>query len=375
METSKKYLVLEFSDAGMLLEWNVSNPSVKKICELENIKSGVFCGHNVGVPIPYTTLSNMLAKLMGCVPVPTKPKKRQRMLHNYTRLPICDEMAKSAYIKINGNIIPDNPISKCYIGFDGDYYYVANHEAKLFNKGELIKGEKTAMDSNVTNTTVLFNFDNGDPKRLNGIFNFQMLSRFFEYNTSNPTFTKLIGFINNLLGCDDVFKKYTFNGMAEAIYHIQKNNPEVQANIVSFIQSIKDEWIYNKFDIWMDAIFNYWPNKKVFHSNASTLNKTSNCSNSVKPDGHITLSRSYIINRRDIDHREVKISGEIIVEVTDGRVIDMIKENSGVCSCLEGGICKVVGLYNWEPIPNYKEDWDKIYNENALQYIDLNQVV
>lgn len=49
METSKKYLVLEFSDAGMLLEWNVSNPSVKKICELEDVKGNcIFRGHNVG---------------------------------------------------------------------------------------------------------------------------------------------------------------------------------------------------------------------------------------------------------------------------------------------------------------------------------------
>lgn len=367
METSKKYLVLEFSDAGMLLEWNVSNPSVKKIYELENIKSGVFCGHNVGVPIPYTTLSNMLAKLMGCVPVPTKPKKRQRMLHDYTRLPICDEMAKSAYIKINGNIIPDNPISKCYIGFDGDYYYVANREAKLFNKGELMKSEKTAVNSNRKDTTFFFNFDNNEAKILNGSYTFQMLYRTFSYDLSNPTFTKLIEFINCLLGCDNVFKTHTFKGMAEAIYKLEKDNPEVQSNIVSFIQSIKKEWVYGCFPVWMDAIFNYCEGKKQFHTGALTLSKTSNASNTES-----FISRSYLINRRGIDHRVVKLSGEIIVEVTDDMVIDMIKENSGVCSCLEGGICKVVGLYNWEPIPNYKEDWDKIYNENALQYIDLN---
>ena len=371
METSKKYLVLEFSDAGMLLEWNVSNPSVKKICELEDVKGNcIFRGHNVGVPIPYTTLSNMLAKLMGCVPVPTKPKKRQRMLHDYTRLSICDEMAKSAYIKINGNTIPDNPITKCYIGFDGDYYYVANRDAKLFNQGELIKSEKTAINSNRKDTTFLFNFDNGEAKVLTGSYTFQMLYRTFSYDLSNPTFTKLIDFINCLLGCDDVLKTYTFKGMAEAIYHLQNDNPDVQSNIVSFIQSIKKEWVYGCFPIWMDAIFNYCDGKKLFHTGASTLTTSDNCSN------HKTTisSRSYLIYRRGTDHREVKLSGEIIVEVTDDRVIDMIKENSGVCSCLEGGICKVVGLYNWEPIPNYKEDWDKIYNENALQYIDLNQV-
>lgn len=364
METFKKYLVLEFSDAGMLLEWKLksNDPSVKKICELENTTSyNLFRGHNVDVPIPYTTLSNMLAKLMGCVPVPTKPKKRQRMAHDYERPTICDEMAKSAYINIQNSTIPKNSIAKRYIGLDGDYYYVANNETKLYNQGEVINSEKTAVNSNRKDTTVLFNFDNGEPKEMKGVYSFQMLYRAFSYDLANPIFIKLICFINNLLGCDDVLNQYTFKSMAEAIYHLEQNNPEIQEKIKSFIKELKSEWNFSSFPIWMDSIFNYRLDKDLFHTNPSTLNSGNNCSNTEN-----CLSKSYLIYRKGIDHKKVKVSGQIIVEVTDPAVIDMLKENSGVCTCLEGGICRIAGLYNWEPIYNYKENWTKIYTVNCI---------
>ena len=376
METQKQYLVLDVVDAGMIVErknWKLPrNESVARICEIEGVSGyDVFRGHNIAAPIPYTTLSNMLAKLMGYPTVPTKPMYRERVRQGMERPAVCDEMAKSAYVDYLGTyMVPENPVAKCYIGYDGDYYYVANREARVPSLGDLMKGEKTAVNSDRKDTTVLFTFDNGEQKRLNGSYSFQMLYRHFGYDMSNPTLGKVLGFASSLLGCEDVAKKYTFNGMAEAIYRLGKDSPEIQSEIQRFTDSLKEEWkAYGRFDIWMDAIFNYWPNKKVFHTDCSVMSNTSNCSN--KPDKAL---RGYLIEHRDIDHRKISVSAQIIVEVADPSAADRIRNGSGFCTCLDGGICRVSGLYNWEPEPGYRDRWTRIYDENQPQYIDLREI-
>lgn len=381
METCKQYLVLEFKDAGMIVEprkdWK-SNPSVKKICEIDGVTGyDIFCGHDISNPIPYTTLSNMLAKLMGFATVPTKPMQRERMAYKLERPSVCDEMAKTGYINFGGsNIVPENAVLKRYIGYDGDYYYVADKGAKIDSLGGLMKSEKTAVNSNRTDTTVLFTFDNGEKKVLRGLYTFQMLYRMFNYNMSNPTLKKVLDFASNLLGCEDVTKKYTFNDMAEAIYHLGKNNCEIQSKIQSFTDSLKGEWkTYGSFDIWMDAIFNYWPNKKVFHTDCSVMNTRSNCNNAVKDNGKAYLSKCYLIHRRGVDHRKINVSGQIIVEVIDETLIDRLRNGSGFCTCLDGGICRVLGLYKYEPVYRYKDKWVKIFEGNNVEYIDLKELV
>ena len=57
---------------------------------------------------------------------------------------------------------------------------------------------------------------------------------------------------------------------------------------------------------------------------------------------------------------KLSLSGEIICEITD-EIASKIKQNKGVANLLEFGLIYVVGYEKYEPVPNYKEKYEKIH--------------
>ena len=330
----RKYLVLDIRNANLLVETldpkiSMKNENVAKICAMENVKAyRVFKGHDLRNPIPHTLLSNMLTSLMGGVPVPTKPSKRSRMAFGIQRPLECDELAMNARIHVSTPFDTDM-VEKGYIGTDGEYYFLSREGARLNGYcGELMKAEKLPINSNTQHSTLLFTFDNGEEKNVKG---------------------------------------YTFTDMAKAIYDLEKDNDEVKARIADFVAELACEWKGNYFTPWMDAIFNYSNTDKTFHVSTKTLKGSPNTdSKESKPHGN-----TFLRNRRGVSHKQIPVSGRIVVELTDKRFEDAIRANRGFCTCLEGGVCEVVGLENFNPVAGNEDEWPRISELESLQYIQL----
>lgn len=355
----KKYMLLKVSNGGLYLEDidlktlpDEQNTAVRKISSNEgvgvlNIKKG----DDLSNPVPYTNLSNMLVTLMGGTPVPTKKDKRiGTVLENMSRPEICDEMALNSYIHIDSPIDPDNAFVKVVYGDDGNRYSVlASSVAKC--GGEFFKSEKTKPNSNKKNS-VTFNV-NGKDIKIDGVYDYNLLLRVFDDNCTNPGYKRMIDFISELLGVEDVRKTYTFREACE-ILHTMSNSFEFQEKVAKFYEEMKSLWndggCQNK---WFFTLFLYGKN-----------NTGSNTSNNSK--GFVT--KTYLIERRGINKTKICVNGEIIVPITNEETYNAIMDGKGYCTFLDGGICEIVGIEN-RPVfnkngnkyTNYEENWSKIH--------------
>ncbi len=385
------YLYLNIENAGLLKEslnpkTDGRNPVIKEILadlqkEFPNEKvtlSWIKRGHNFRKPLAWTDVCNLMTSLMNGVPTPTKPKRRNRYLYEdiLTYPEICVNLAKKAYIKFNTPIDSSNYI-KTVIGSDGEYYHIYKPEFKsgneIFLDMELIKSEKLSINSNVSYKQSFFELEEPDEngnkmKTMLGYYSYDQLLRTFE-NKETETYRRLFSYINEILGYDDVRKYLTFSEMCKEIYEKLKNDNDLIERTIDFVKSIEDGWKNelttvsgNFYRPWMCAIFNVdFPNR----SNGDGLffirkNKKiyPQMQNSDKGLG----GKCYLLNKRGVDTHKLVFDATIIIETDDDKVIKAIKENSGVCRCLEGGICSVeidTILYDTD----YKDTYEKIFDE------------
>lgn len=335
---------------------------IKRLKELElehpDTKFYVFGGCDIANPFYKEELSNMLRAMMGFKTVSTKPIQLEKIhpLARAKRPLVFDEMAQTAHYHIDTYID-----SSCYvervIGTDGEYYniYKSINSPSRIGGAELIKGAKSAYDSNVKGergTTVFYNPDGSEWKRLAGIYDHMMLRRYFKDNDNDPLFLKIKGFINEILGCKNCVKEYSFINMAYAI-HMYKNTSEEALNKVNdFVQSIKKDWEmvakkqkgFSSYPVWMQAIFDYG---KITTSSNLTVN------------GDGLHSVTYVREQRDVSRYRIPVYGDIIIKVTDPRIEDLLRESGGLATILDSGACTIEALTDFEPVPNYEEKWRK----------------
>ena len=358
-----KYLHIKCESANLILEAfdligkkkipaNVNT----RIAELTESNPGnkfyVFGGDDISSPLKMENVSNMLSAFCNFRTVPSKPMVYNKIPKELElkRPEICDAVAKTGYVKYYSYIDNEAYVEQI-IGDDGNYYniYKNVYHPSMIGGGEMFKGEKTAFNSNVKNTTVIYDGE----KPLNGMYDYQTLLQYFMDDYTHPLYVKMREFINNILGVSDFQKVYTFKQMANVIYDRRKNSADVDEKVNQFVHSIEKEWkeVAKKqrgescFPVWMYAIF---------HQGEWSNSSNTNC----RDDGRHSVT--YRRLRRDINHYRIPVYAELIFKVTDPRFEDALRNGRGVASILDGGVCEICGLTEFEPEPNYEENWMKI---------------
>lgn len=372
MGNYKKYLHIKVESAGLIVEeikqYKLPQNIKNKIDELKNASNGekyyAYKGDNIIYPFKVENISNMLSALMNIRTVPTKPCKYDKIPQEIQLLrpQICDAIAKTGFYKIDTYYSNDDYVEQI-IGDDGEYYniYKKVFSPKIIGGTELFKGYKTALNSNTMQKTIFPQKEGAKSKVMKGIYTYEMLSRYFGDNNNHPLLLKIKSFINKILEVENFQENYTFVEMANAIEEAKKS-PLIYDAINDFVLSIKEDWENVAklqggnacFPIWMYAIFG-WVNPNIQYKNngASTSSNTD-----LKSNGN--HSCTYVRLHRDVNHYKISLYGELIFKITDPKIEEYLRKGRGAATILDGGLCTIVGLTNFEPETNFEENWLKI---------------
>lgn len=305
------YLILKFEDANLIYIHSKKNINSHLVIDggVDDIKKASRKvhseGHDFTNPIPYTLLGNILRKLCGEVPVPTK--KKTILVKN----PIYDEIA----------------LNNSYVHYKNKPIF--NDKGDVINY-EFFQTKKFAYDSTLTYCT-FFSLYDGTTKKKEGHYNWDTV----RINLGKENFNKLISFIASLIGYNPLSQS-----IVRIVYELSKEygKPEFVKKVEEFVITETK----GKFYGWVyDVFFDYKKGRGTSHNLALKGSKT-----------------PLLINNGV--GKKVSCSGTIICEITD-EIADKIRQNSGTAKILDGGLIWVAGYENYEPVPNYKEFYEKIY--------------
>lgn len=317
------YLLLKFENANLIRSISISKKtksrstikqthllihggeSVNGTTNIEKVNDAT--GHDWNNPIPYTTLSNVLHCLCGEIPVPTKKKTL------FKRNPIYDEIAKNSYVKY-------------------DIKPIINEKGFITND-EVFQTAKWAYDSNMRYFSP-FQLADGTQKKINGLYNWYTIKKNITYGND---FEELMNFIENVIGVNPLSLS-----VPQVVYELSKfyNDENFNNKVDNFIAE-REKKVNGKKRI-LSCFYNLFFNR-VSTSNNIDL-KTSNTPLAVNNGVGGKLS----------------LSGEIICEIDDD-IAEKIRLNGGVAKLLEFGMIYVTGYEKYEPVPNYKNKYEKIY--------------
>lgn len=317
------YLLLKFENANLIRSISISKKtksrstskqthllihggeSVNGTTNIEKVNDAT--GHDWNNPIPYTTLSNVLHCLCGEIPVPTKKKTL------FKRNPIYDEIAKNSYVKY-------------------DIKPIINEKGFITND-EVFQTAKWAYDSNMRYFSP-FQLADGTQKKINGLYNWYTIKKNITYGND---FEELMNFIENVIGVNPLSLS-----VPQVVYELSKfyNDENFNNKVDNFIAE-REKKANGKKRI-LSCFYNLFFNR-ISTSNNIDL-KTSNTPLAVNNGVGGKLS----------------LSGEIICEIDDD-IAEKIRLNGGVAKLLEFGIIYVAGYGKYEPVPNYKNKYEKIY--------------
>lgn len=316
------YLVLKFENANLIRSVSISKKTKKRtgakqthllihggesngMSNIERVLDAT--GHDWINPIPYTTLSNVLHCLCGEIPVPTKKRSL------FKRNPIYDEIAKNSYVRYD--VKPEF----------NDKGYITNDE--------IYQTAKWAYDSNMTYIS-FFNLSDGTIKEMNGYYHWSNIKKNITYGTDYEDLLKLI---EEVIGV-----KPEDLSVPQVVYEMSKhyNEDTFKEKVDNFIKE-REKMVNGKKRI-LSCFYNLFFNK-------------------ISTSGNIDLktSNTPLALNNGIGGK-LSLSGEIICEITD-EIADKIRQNKGVANLLEFGIIYVTGYEKYEPVPNYKEKYEKIY--------------
>lgn len=316
------YLVLKFENANLIRSVSISKKTKKRtgakqthllihggesngMSNIERVLDAT--GHDWINPIPYTTLSNVLHCLCGEIPVPTKKRSL------FKRNPIYDEIAKNSYVRYD--VKPEF----------NDKGYITNDE--------IYQTAKWAYDSNMTYTS-FFNLSDGTIKEMNGYYHWSNIKKNITYGTDYEDLLKLI---EEVIGV-----KPEDLSVPQVVYEMSKhyNEDTFKEKVDNFIKE-REKMVNGKKRI-LSCFYNLFFNK-------------------ISTSGNIDLktSNTPLALNNGIGGK-LSLSGEIICVITD-EIADKIRQNKGVANLLEFGIIYVTGYEKYEPVPNYKEKYEKIY--------------
>lgn len=214
---------------------------------------------------------------------------------------------------------------------------VPSKKRSLFKRNpvydEIYQTAKWAYDSNMAYTSFFKLFD-GTTKEISGHYNWNNIKKNITYGSD---FEDLVDLIEEIIGI-----KPLSLSVPQVVYEMSKyyNDDTFKEKTDRFIEERK-KMVNGKKRI-LSCFYNLFFNKIGTGSNTDL--KTSNT----------PLALNNGIGGK------LSLSGEIICEITD-EIASKIKQNKGVANLLEFGLIYVVGYEKYEPVPNYKEKYEKIH--------------
>ena len=300
-----KYLHLRFENAGLIS--STDKYFVRdSLGQGENVacEKGKVGGHDMETPIPYTLLSNILHKLCGETPVPTK---RQTFLE---RIPMFDEIAKNSFVKYD-----IEPVM-------GKFGIPTNSET--------FRTSKYAFNAH-QNVETTFQLADGSMLKIPGRYSWDYLKRACGSNEVRKT---LFTFLTKLIGTDCT--KLT---MTEMVKELSKHwgDDDFNAKVDAFLE--KNPLVHKELKApWERALFG----KESTGANTSYNTRTP----LLYTNG---LARITFI------------SGDIICPIDNEEVIQAIRENCGTATVLENGIIYVSHIGKHISIPDFETSYRKIF--------------
>jgi len=301
------YLILKFENAGLV--YGRSKHFVRSTYgNVGNIE--VSEGHDCVTPIPYTLLSNILHKMCGEIPVPSK---RPTIFH---RSKVLDDIAKKSYVKYNIKPIAND---KGY-GYDNTEVFVTAKYA--YNAHQKVDTKFTLHDGRVIERV--------------GRYNWSYLEKACD---SKANFDIVCNFLSDIIGED--CRKYT---MKEFITKLSEywDSEDFKAKFTQFLTE-------NKF--LSNAWVNLFTNKSSSGSNTSYTSKT---------------PLLYTSGVSDI----IYLDGQIVCPIDNEDVIQALHDNGGTATILEHGLVYIKKIVTNPNMINLEDGYEKIFDENQAQAID-----
>lgn len=320
------YLRLRFTDASLVVNNKASRP-MKGYTHVYN-EVGVYSPSDATREVDYETpigtsqISNMLHVMFGYAP---KPSYRGSLIKRVEEI---YEMAKTARI-----------------------FYYDGCNKDMYEKSELFQGAKAPFNSHATRTTKI-----GD-KLYDGVYNWQFFLRRFK-GYDKKYLTDILSLFNDVLGCEDVTREYTFKDF-----------------VLSFEPHTKDEDVV-EFIISNPIYFKKILLSKMFYVIFKTTMKIDKKSGAVTlgyemPSGNNTSYNqpTPLFETNDVSKRKAKLSGEIIIEIEDDKWIDILHNFGMLPTLMEGGVVTIMSLGEELPISEakYELEFKEISEQKGLK--------
>ncbi len=260
-------------------------------------------------PIKVKHISNVLHCMFGFPPVPS---------------------TRDSIFKINEKIY-DLALNHSYIKYDNKFYYLTK------------KGEKKFIATSFWSHKANFNSDQKtysfvSNEKIEG--NFTWINFHSQFSENKKMFAVVINFFNDLLGCENVVRKYSFALFLEEIkkYSDSEKMKNFKKEYGKYLNSRK---LLGK-NGWYDAVFN------------GDLIKTKTRHNSSYS------SKMPILYTHGFDRKKVIYDGKIIIEIEDENLINDLKQYGRIPTIMDGGVINILGIKKMPPMFNWKEEFIKI---------------
>jgi hypothetical protein len=299
------YLLLEFKDAGLILDNKSQRPKEgwKHALNEFGVNSNVPTRNiDYDTPIGVSQVSNMLHVMFGLAP---KPTYRRSAIERCEQI---YEIAKKARIR----------------------YYDACDE-NIYEKSEVLSTAKYQVDSHRTPKARI-----GDKIYL-GVYSWSYLSKWLTSRADEEFSSELFSVLSEVLECDDVRKTYMFE---DAVLGLRKfYDDEIgyynDERLIDFFDKHGEKKIVNFIGSHYACLLFGRPHN-------SSMEKSSNT-----PYKYPTP----LLIDRGVSQRVAKLSGEILVEIDDETLVERLHQVGILPTLLDGGIVTVMSLEKWKPDP------------------------
>lgn len=299
------YLLLEFKDAGLILDNKNSRPNGgwKHALNEFGVNSNIPSRNiDYDTPIGVSQVSNMLHVMFGLAP---KPTYRRSAIERNEQI---YEIAKKARIR----------------------YYEACDE-DIYDKSEVLSTAKYQVNSHRIPKARI-----GDKVYL-GVYSWSYLSKWLTKRADEEFTSELFSVLSDVLECDDVRKRYMFE---DAVLELQKLYDEE-------IGCYNDERLIDLFDKYGEKkITNFIGSHYAYllfgRPHNSSMEKSYNTTYSYPTP---------VLINSGIGQRVARLSGEILVEIDDESLIERLHKVGILPTLLDGGIVTVMSLEKWKPDP------------------------
>lgn len=292
------YLLLEFKDAGLILDNKNSRPNGgwKHALNEFGVNSNVPSRNiDYDTPIGVSQVSNMLHAMFGLAP---KPTYRRSAIERNEQI---YEIAKKARIR---------------------YYDACNED--IYEKSEVLSSAKYQVDSHRTPRARI-----GDKVYL-GVYSWSYLSKWLTKRADEEFTSELFSVLSEVLGCNDIRKKYMFE---DAVLELRKHYDDDA--MVDFFDKHGEKKIVNFIGSHYSYLLFGKPHNGSMEVSSNTSYKTP----------------TPLLIDRGVSQRVAKLSGEILVEIDDENLIDRLHKVGILPTLLDGGIVTVMSLEKWKPDP------------------------